>query len=599
MANAAGRLVVDPLGASCVVSLTGGTVYSDAGCSAVATFPQTITASTSYYVVEALHLTLSAKFAGTENANGAGGKLAVYLSDGSGQYVQVDAASTVGAAGVPVDGLVFNVTDHGAVADGATDNTASYAALVTTANAAGGGTILFPPQTNQYMGALVLNGNVPIKILGYGATVQGLSAGTAVTINTQQTGGSGQTVQLEGLTIKGNADQSTDGVLVKDTSRARIVNCQIVRVANGIRIQNATAGQNSEGTTVRSTLINDCVTGIRFEILSGGPSFDETFITDAGINNCTTGIYLPTGANFVRTVIDATVWVGRTGSTNGVLMYSDADMTRMWAHLGGEKYFSATSCTGVQIGPNAFGSDLADISLHLQTSISPIVDLTPANAGQIFLWREGLAHRAQGKGAAGSNMVGPHTKLLGDTYPRSGFSMGSASNAPMPGGRDGFFLGSGSAQPDVVLFRPGTPHVLQQGYADVFKTGQATSPSRPVAATVGVGAQFFDQSLNRPIWTDGTTWYASHVDKPPVTKTTSYTLTVADVLTLFNGATLTATLPVVAATMAGVVFTVKNINASAVTVSPASGTIDGAASATLAQWATGRYVSDGTNWFSV
>lgn len=44
--------------------------------------------------------------------------------------------------------------------------------------------------------------------------------------------------------------------------------------------------------------------------------------------------------------------------------------------------------------------------------------------------------------------------------------------------------------------------------------------------------------------------------------------------------------------------TVKNINATAVSVVSAgtSKTIDGAASVSLAQWATGTYVSDGTQW---
>lgn len=66
-----------------------------------------------------------------------------------------------------------------------------------------------------------------------------------------------------------------------------------------------------------------------------------------------------------------------------------------------------------------------------------------------------------------------------------------------------------------------------------------------------------------------------------------------------SGAAFTVTLPA-AAIDAKV--TVKKTDASAnvVTVSPAAGTIDGAATATLTtQWAVKTFVSDGTNWFTV
>lgn len=418
--------------------------------------------------------------------------------------VDADVMNGLGAA---INGISFNVIDHGVVHDGSTNNTTALAAVVDAAAAAGGGTILFPPATSQYIGSLVVDVNVPIKIVGYGATLQGPSGGTALTINTGQTGGSGQNIVVEGLTIKGNADQTTDGVLIRDTSRARLENCYITRVDNGVLIQNYASGQNSEGTTIRSTLINDCVTGIRMETVSGGPSFDETVLHDVGINNCTTGIYLPTGSNHVRSCLDATIWVGRTGSTDGVALYTDADMKRVWGRFGGEKYAGATSCTGVMVGPNAFGFDECDLQLHLQPSINPKVDVTTSGgSGQFALWREGLANYGLANGTSSASMVGPHIKSPADTYPRVGFTLGSPANAPMPGGRYGLFFGSGSAQPDAVLFRPGIAGVLQQGFNNSFKTGQSTTGSMPSAATHGLGAQYFDTTLNRPKWSDGTNW---------------------------------------------------------------------------------------------
>lgn len=40
----------------------------------------------------------------------------------------------------------------------------------------------------------------------------------------------------------------------------------------------------------------------------------------------------------------------------------------------------------------------------------------------------------------------------------------------------------------------------------VSRTGKAATASRPSAATVGQGSQFFDTTLNKPIWSDGANW---------------------------------------------------------------------------------------------
>lgn len=86
---------------------------------------------------------------------------------------------------------------------------------------------------------------------------------------------------------------------------------------------------------------------------------------------------------------------------------------------------------------------------------------------------------------------------------------------------------------------------------------------------------------------------------PPVAKTASYTLLPADSIIVMNGTTLTATLPSAVTAATGRTYWVKNINASAVTLAATAGTIDGAATKTLAQWAVARVVSDGTNWLTL
>jgi hypothetical protein len=50
------------------------------------------------------------------------------------------------------------------------------------------------------------------------------------------------------------------------------------------------------------------------------------------------------------------------------------------------------------------------------------------------------------------------------------------------------------------------PGVLGQMTHQTFRTGAGATASRPNASAVGAGAQWFDTTLNKPIWSDGTRW---------------------------------------------------------------------------------------------
>lgn len=85
------------------------------------------------------------------------------------------------------------------------------------------------------------------------------------------------------------------------------------------------------------------------------------------------------------------------------------------------------------------------------------------------------------------------------------------------------------------------------------------------------------------------------------TKTTNYSMAALDGLVLANG-TITVTLPDVslADVVIGRRYTIKNIGTGTVTIVPAAGTIDGAASFVMAvQYSSVDFVTDGTNWFTV
>lgn len=87
------------------------------------------------------------------------------------------------------------------------------------------------------------------------------------------------------------------------------------------------------------------------------------------------------------------------------------------------------------------------------------------------------------------------------------------------------------------------------------------------------------------------------------TKTASYAILATDTASfwLFNGSSITATLPDPTTVAANANLTVKNIHSTSLTVNSAgtSKTLDGAASQALAQWAKATYVSDGAQWLTV
>jgi parallel beta-helix repeat protein len=83
-----------------------------------------------------------------------------------------------------------------------------------------------------------------------------------------------------------------------------------------------------------------------------------------------------------------------------------------------------------------------------------------------------------------------------------------------------------------------------------------------------------------------------------VTKTTNYAVALNDDIVLVNGA-ITVTLPSASVAGPGQVFHLRNISASAATVTATAGNVDGAATSSIPAGLAAAYVTDGTNWWSV
>lgn len=107
-------------------------------------------------------------------------------------------------------------------------------------------------------------------------------------------------------------------------------------------------------------------------------------------------------------------------------------------------------------------------------------------------------------------------------------------------------------------------------------------------------------ALNKRGNREGSSIIADTASMALVTKTVSYSAAITDSIIVANGSSLTITLPTASSAGAGRQYYVKNINSSSATVNVASsGTIDGGSTVSLVQFAVGRYVSDGTNWYTL
>jgi hypothetical protein len=98
-------------------------------------------------------------------------------------------------------------------------------------------------------------------------------------------------------------------------------------------------------------------------------------------------------------------------------------------------------------------------------------------------------------------------------------------------------------------------------------------------------------------WSNGVK--VSGISYAITTQTDSYLATSLDDVIVINGTDKIVTLPT-AVGIEGKVYTIKNINASDVTITPdGSETIDGETTQTISQWSAIKIISDGSQWLVI
>jgi len=152
-----------------------------------------------------------------------------------------------------------------------------------------------------------------------------------------------------------------------------------------------------------------------------------------------------------------------------------------------------------------------------------------------------------------------------------------------------------------VSFTPPAANSVPPGsYFDFINAGPG---DLTIIGTInGAANQTLTPLTGERIISDGTNWWSTPGMGPTfsvVPKSANYTLLVSDLYHQFmasNAANLT--LPAANGVPSGAFYDIFNTGASNATVTPAAGTINGAANLVLAQYAGKRVFSDGTNWWA-
>lgn len=151
----------------------------------------------------------------------------------------------------------------------------------------------------------------------------------------------------------------------------------------------------------------------------------------------------------------------------------------------GQRYGLNTSSTItglVSIGNDFAGNGTASQTLSDDATTRTQIDAGAGSLSQRVVWWSGTAATLQS------------FRLTGDTSDRL---------AILTDGR--VLWGPGNAAGDAQLSRVAAG-VVGTGAAQAFRPGVAATASRPSAVAVGKGSMFYDSTLSKPIWSDGTNW---------------------------------------------------------------------------------------------
>jgi len=242
------------------------------------------------------------------------------------------------------------------VADGTADEVQIQAAI--DALPSTGGEIQLAQGTYNLAATVSITANKRIKLTGYGALLRPAASVAAITVS--QGISNAQGAILEGMTIDGQSNAGSKGILLEDTNNPAIYNVRIINAATGIHINSENTNEFVEGLAIEDVLVRDCVaggTGISLTTNAGTGSFAQHQWRTVKIANCDTGINLAYPSQFYRSYIEnATIWI-ETDQT-AVVIDGDTLLSRMEINVEGAT--ASTGNTAISIGSNATNTEHLD-----------------------------------------------------------------------------------------------------------------------------------------------------------------------------------------------------------------------------------------------
>lgn len=275
-----------------------------------------------------------------------------------------------------LNGASFNVLDYGADATGATDTTTAIQAAITAANAAGGGTIVFPKGTYLVGTTTSLTLQSNISLLGEGsasiiklANNSSISASSALFTATSKTG-----ISVRNLYFNGNRANQTVLVglfRVQTSSYVSFQNCTFVN-CNNVCIYFTNASTFCSVTNC--VLIDSNGTNVKF----------GTDCTDAIVANnlmYDTGTYASHSDGFVMSRFNTNRRI--TISNNIFNSPAGSGLTMaIWLLCGVNievtgNIFQLSNMNAIQINAESAMTDISITNNQLNSCLIGVTDVTP------------------------------------------------------------------------------------------------------------------------------------------------------------------------------------------------------------------------------
>jgi hypothetical protein len=235
----------------------------------------------------------------------------------------------------------YNVkASYGAVGDGSTDDTAAIAAALSAANAAGGGTVYFPPGVyvtgtqNLYTGVHILGAGIATTTirLKSGTNADLLHAYTAnINLSSSFGGGSDTGVynfSIQDISLDGNKANQSSGTSYPLRLYGRGYTFHNLRIINGYTggyqcdwnpPDEVLPSDHERGTKISNLLVTDC-NGIGWE---WGGGFDSQWVNGVVSNSAICNIHIGLHAGGTD-VCNFHTWGQGTGTTTGWIIESDS-----------------------------------------------------------------------------------------------------------------------------------------------------------------------------------------------------------------------------------------------------------------------------------